>query len=58
MQSISVLSGNAFNIAWGIGWALYLMLSKEVKRVYSEEKIDDRFDSGNYRCGGYLRYSD
>ena len=24
------------NIAWGIGWALYLMLSKEVKRVYSD----------------------
>ena len=41
IAGVGGLTGNAFNIAWGIGWALYLMLSKEVKRVYSEEKIYD-----------------
>ena len=37
IAGVGGLTGNAFNIAWGIGWALYLMLSKEVKRVYSDE---------------------
>ena len=41
IAGVGGLTGNAFNITWGIGWALYLMLSKEVKRVYSEEKIYD-----------------
>jgi len=36
IAGIGGLTGNAFNIAWWIGWALYLMLSKEVKRVYSD----------------------
>ena len=36
IAGVGGLTGNAFNIAWGIGWALYLMLSKEVKRVYSD----------------------
>ncbi|WP_049258197.1 hypothetical protein [Eikenella corrodens] len=36
IAGIGGLTGNAFNIAWGIGWALYLMLSKDVKQVYSD----------------------